>query len=298
MKNVATLPMPTSVAGTIRDFLELSKARIVLMVLLTTLAGFLVATGEGNLNTLLLLHTLVGTALVAGGTNALNQVIERDHDRRMLRTRMRPLPSGRMSLATALVFAVGVSALGTAYLAVLVHPLSAALGLFTLVTYLFVYTPMKRLTSMSTLIGAVPGAVPPLLGFAAVRGDLDLSAWLLFGILFLWQMPHFFAIGWLYREDYAQAGFSILSVNDPDGRRSGRQAVLYSLLLLPLSCLSSLMGMTGPVYLAIAVITGLVTLGYSWEFARLRTMTSARHLFLFSILYLPVIMTAFVVSVV
>ena len=199
MPNVAT----AAPSGTHKfaDYLELSKSRIVLMVLLTTAAGFLFA--ADHIDPLLMMHTLVGTALVAAGTNALNQYVEREHDARMHRTRRRPLPAGRITPHAALLFSWGVAIIGTIYLAVAVNWLTAFLGAFTLTSYIYVYTPLKRVSTICTLIGAIPGAVPPLMGWTAATGKLELGGWILFGILFFWQLPHFMAISWMYREDYA-----------------------------------------------------------------------------------------------
>lgn len=278
-----------------RDYLELSKARIVLMVLVTTAAGFLIGS-FGNPDMTLFLHVLVGTAFVAAGTNALNQYVERDLDAKMNRTRTRPLPEGRITPRAAFGYAVAVVILGSLYLAVTVNILTSLLGLATLFSYLFAYTPLKLKTTLSTIVGAVPGAIPPLMGWSAARGSLDYGAGLLFAILFLWQLPHFLAIGWIYRDDYARAGYSILSVSDLDGRVSGRQAVLYSLALLPISLFPSFFGLAGGGYLVGASACGFFLLAASVAFARNRTMRSARRLFIASIVYLPVVMTLLVLS--
>jgi len=277
-----------------RDYLELSKARIVLMVLITTAAGYAVAAEA--FDALVLLHTIIGTAFVAGGTNALNQYFERGLDKKMARTRLRPLPDGRMTERAALLFSVFISVFGTAYLAVLVNPLAAALALTTLITYLFVYTPLKMKTTWCTLIGAVPGAIPPMIGWTAARGTLEPGAWMLFGILALWQMPHFFAIGWIYREDYARAGFEMLSVKDGDGRATGRQAVLYALAIIPVSVLPFAGGMAGISYLVTALAGGLLFVAAAFRFAQTRTSRDARRLFHLSNLYLVVVMASLVLS--
>ena len=284
-----------SVRRVIADFLELSKSRIVLMVLLTTFAGFLLA-ATGPLNVTLLIHTLVGTALVAAGTNALNQYVERDLDAQMMRTRRRPLPSHRMTPFVALSYASTISLAGIVYLALLVNPWTAVLAAFTLVSYLFVYTPLKQKTWHSTVIGAVPGAIPPMIGWAAVTGRLDAGAWMVFAILFLWQMPHFFAIGWMHRDDYARGGFAILAVDDTEGRASGRQSVLYSAILLPVSLLPWIYGISGASYALGAGLAGAAFLYSSVLFASRRTRNSARSLFFVSILYLPVVMTLLVLD--
>jgi protoheme IX farnesyltransferase len=279
----------------IRDYLELSKARIVMMVLLTAAAGFAIASDD-PIDWALMARMLAGTALIAAGTNALNQYAERDLDARMLRTRHRPLPAGRISPRAALGFSVAISVAGTAYLAIAVNMLTAVLGVLTLSSYLFVYTPLKQKTSLSTIIGAVPGAIPPMMGWTAVTGSIGIGAWILFGILFLWQLPHFLAIGWLYREDYARGGFPILAVVDGSGVVSGRQAVLWSLALLPLSLAPVLMQQAGPAYATSAAACGALMIATSWVFARSRTMKSARHLFLASIVYLPLVMSLLVIT--
>jgi heme o synthase len=279
----------------IRDYLELSKARIVLMVLLTTAAGFAIASADG-IGWILFAHTIVGTALIAGGTNALNQYAERDLDAKMRRTQNRPLPAGRISPQAALIFSVAISVAGTLYLALLVNFLTAALGVLTLSSYLFIYTPLKQKTSLSTIVGAVPGAIPPMMGWSAATGTIGLGAWILFGILFLWQLPHFLAIGWMYREDYARGGFPILAVVDGSGAVSGRQAFIWSLALLPISLVPAAMGGAGPVYAASAVACGFLLIATSWVFARSRTMKAARHLFFASIVYLPLVMSLLVAT--
>lgn len=279
----------------LRDWLELSKARIVVMILLTTAAGFLLASSWPP-DALALLHTLVATALVAAGTNALNQYVEREHDARMERTMGRPLPAGRMSERTALVVSSAAAAVGIIWLALAVNWVAAALAALTLVTYLFVYTPLKRVTTWSTFVGSFPGAIPPLIGWAAVTGTLNLAAWLAFAILFLWQMPHFFAIGWLYREDYARGGFAILSTQDPTGARSGRQSVVYSVALLSASILPWMFGVCGVEYLAGAVIAGGALLISSIAFSLDRSRKRAGVLFALSILYLPVVMSLMVLD--
>jgi protoheme IX farnesyltransferase len=274
--------------GSWKDYLELSKSRIVVMILLTTAAGYCLSTSA--LNGFVLLHTLIGTALIAAGTNALNQFWERDLDARMERTRRRPLPDGRMSERAALTFSIAVAIGGAAYLWVLVHWLPAVLAITTLVTYLFFYTPLKQVTSLSLIVGAVPGALPPMIGWTAATHELSLAGWLAFGILFAWQLPHFLAIGWMYREDYARAGFRILSVQDANGRRSGIEAVAYSVLLLGISLLPTLFGVSGWIYFAGALLFGGAMLQTSIRFARETTDKAARGLFFASILYLPVVM--------
>jgi len=274
------------------DYLELSKSRIVFMVVITTAAGFLFAAPK--VDALLLLHTLIGTALVAAGTNALNQYVERGHDAKMHRTRSRPLPAGRITPRAALLFSWGISIAGTVYLGLAVNWLTAFLGAFTLTSYIFVYTPLKRVSTICTIIGAIPGAVPPLMGWTAVTNELSLGGWIVFGILFLWQLPHFMAISWMYREDYARGGFAMLSVRDGDGTAVARQAIYYALALLAVSVTPFFAGLAGPAYLAGAVICGAAMLAASVRFFFDRT--TARRLFMISNLYLLTVMLLLVVD--
>ena len=278
----------------IRDYLELSKSRIVLMVLITTAAGFLFA--AKHVDPLLLVHALIGTALVAAGTNALNQYVERDLDAKMHRTRTRPLPAGRMTPRAALVFSTAIAILGTIYLGVAVNWLTAALGAFTLTSYIFVYTPLKRVSTICTIIGAIPGAIPPLMGWTAATNTLALGGWIAFGILFLWQLPHFMAISWMYREDYARGGFAMLSVRDGDGSAVARQAIYYTLALLAVSVLPSIFGMTGVIYLTGAVVAGTTLLAFAIRFFFDRSLRNARSLFMISNLYLLTVMLLLVVN--
>jgi protoheme IX farnesyltransferase len=283
-----------SVGAVARDYLQLSKSRIVLMVLITTAAGFLFATD--HVNGALMLHGLLGTALVAAGTNALNQYVEREHDARMHRTRTRPLPAGRITPRAALIFSSAIAIIGTVYLAFAVNWLTAALGAFTLASYIFVYTPLKRISTLNTIIGAIPGAVPPLMGWTAATNELGAGGWIIFGILFLWQLPHFMAISWLHREDYARGGFAMLAVRDNDGAAVARQAVFYTLALLPVSVAPSLLGLTGTVYFIGAAAAGAALLAATIRFFFDRGARSARSLFMISNLYLITIMLLLVVS--
>ena len=277
------------------DYLELSKSRIVLMVLITTAAGY--AIGARPFDAIALLHTLIGTALVAAGTNALNQYVERDRDAMMKRTRHRPLPAGRVSANAALIYSIGVSIIGTLYLGFLVNWLTAFLGAFTLATYIFVYTPLKRVSTICTLIGAIPGAIPPLMGWTAATGRLGLAGWIVFGILLFWQLPHFMAISWLYREDYGRGGFVMLSVRDESGKAVARQAILYSLGLLAVSVAPYFFGMAGLAYLLIATMAGLWIVVASLMFMSDRTAAPARSLFMSSNIYLLTMMLLFVFAV-
>ena len=272
-----------------RDYLELSKSRIVLMVLITTAAGFLFA---GSREFILLLNTLIGTALVAAGTNALNQYVEREYDARMRRTRLRPLPDGRIAPGTALLFAWTISAIGTIYLALAVNWLTALLGAFTLTSYIFVYTPLKRASSLCTIVGAVPGAVPVLMGWTAATGALGIGGWIAFAIVFLWQLPHFMAISWMYREDYERAGFVMLAVRDAEGKATARQAILYSVALLALSALPQAFGHARLAAIAAAAVLVAASIAFLLD----RSNRSARRLFMTSNVYLLVVMVLLILG--
>ncbi|MEK6609796.1 MAG: heme o synthase [Gemmatimonadota bacterium] len=282
--------------GRLADFLALTKPRITLLVVLTTLVGYLAAAG-GAADAALLVHTLLGTALVAGAASALNQVAEREADGEMRRTARRPLPTGRLGIGEATVFGVGLAVTGALYLAAVVNPLASALAVITAASYLLVYTPLKKVTSLATVVGAIPGAIPPMIGWAAARGTLGLEAWILFGIVFFWQMPHFLAIAAIFRLDYERAGFRVLPVVDPAGASTGRQSALYGLALIPISLLPSLVGMAGAGYFfgALALGAGFVLFG-----GRLAldpsSLARARSLFRFSLAYLPLLWTALLVS--
>ena len=215
----------------------------------STFAGYAMAGGDSS-QVLRLLCTLAGTGLVAGGASGINQIIERVPDSQMRRTRLRPLPDGRLQSREALVFSLTLAGAGLLTLALGVNVLSAVVALATLVSYAAIYTPLKKQTSFATVIGAIPGALPPVIGWAAARNELSQGAWLLFGIVFLWQLPHFLAIAWIYRDDYARAGFPMLPVIEPDGRSTARQAVIYSAALMPLSLAPTLVGLAGPAYFA------------------------------------------------
>jgi protoheme IX farnesyltransferase len=275
--------------------LELTKPRITQLVLLTAAAGFCLGS-RGQVDVLLLAHTLIGTALVAGGTNALNQLSEKDIDARMRRTRGRPLPSGRVTPRAAGAFATAISVLGVAYLAFTVNGLTAALAALTLVSYVFLYTPLKRKTALNTLIGAVPGALPIVGGWTAAGGTLDVAAAALFGILFLWQLPHFLALAWLYREDYRSGGLVMLGVIDRTGRLTGRLSLLFALALIPVSLVPSLIGVTGAVYFAGAALLGVVYAAASGWLTLATTDGRARRLFAASIIYLPALLALMVVD--
>jgi protoheme IX farnesyltransferase len=270
------------------DFVELTKPRIVALVVLTVGAGFYVA-APGVPQGLLLFHTLLATVLVAGGTNALNQVLERDVDALMRRTRARPLPAGRLRVAEAALFAWMLGAGGIAYFALFVNALAATLAACTLASYVFLYTPLKRQTPLATLVGAVPGALPVVGGWAAARGTLGLGAWVLFAILFLWQLPHFLALAWLYREDYARAGLKMLSVvGGPES--TFRQAVLSAVALLPVSLCPSVLGLAGPVYFGGAIALSAALIAVAGAAAGDPSAMRARRLFVATVAYLPALL--------
>ena len=270
------------------DYLALAKPRLNVLVVASALAGYAMAGGEvAHVTTVLWL--VVGTALVAGGASAYNQIIEREADGMMRRTRSRPLPDGRLPAPEAFACATAMSITGLAILAAGVNLLSSLVALSTLVSYALVYTPLKRHTSFATVIGAIPGALPPVIGWAAAAGALSQGAWVLFGIVFLWQLPHFLAIAWMYRDDYARAGFPLLPVIEPDGRSTARQTVVYSAALLPLALAPTLVGMSGTVYFVSALALTTAFLGMSIRFAMTRAVRDARRLFFSSIIYLPIL---------
>ena len=294
---VATVMRPAQPAAHARtaDFLALTKPRLNLLVLITTLAGLYLAVPAG-VSPLTLLHTIIGTALVAGGAAALNQVLERETDGLMRRTMRRPLPDGRIRVSEGLRFGLLLSALGLVQLALGVNVISALVAGLTLASYLLLYTPMKRRTWLSTLIGAFPGALPPVIGWTAATGRVSIAAVVLFAIVFFWQMPHFLAIAWLYREDYARARIPLLPVLEPDGRSTGRQALLYAVVLVPVSLAPALVDLAGPGYVAVALVLGTALVALSARFARERSTIAARRLFLASIVYLPLLWGALVVD--
>ncbi|MFQ5688913.1 MAG: heme o synthase [Gemmatimonadota bacterium] len=275
------------------NYLELAKPRITLLVLVTAAAGFYLASPH-SVQWLSLLHLLAGTALVAGGTNAMNQVLERAVDGRMARTRRRPLPAGRLAAPPAAAFAITLGVLGVAYLAVAVNGLTAALAAATFLIYDFLYTPLKPVHPLATLVGAVPGALPIAGGWAAARGELGPGAWALFGLLFFWQLPHFLALAWLFRRDYEAAGLKMLSVRDPDGIRTRQQAFLYTLTLLPVSLLPAFVGLTGHLYFFSAGALGVGFVIWASLFLRRPSQAAARRLFRFSLAYLPLVLGALV----
>jgi protoheme IX farnesyltransferase len=272
---------------------ELFKARLSVLVLLTTFVGFY-AGWRGPMAWGLMLHTVLGTALLAAGASALNQLLERDEDAKMRRTRDRPLPSGRVTPEAALMIGGVCAAAGLAWLALAVNLLTALLGALTLAVYVLVYTPLKRVTAWNTAIGAIPGALPPLMGWTAARGEMSGGGWALFAVLFFWQLPHFMAIAWIYREDYARAGFVMLPVMDPAGERTGRQALWQTVGLLAASLCPLLFGLAGAVYLAGALALGAGFLWRAFQFSRRISEAGARRLFYASILYLPLLLALMV----
>lgn len=268
------------------DLYQLTKPRITSLVSVTAAMGFILGS-TSEVDWLRLAWTVVGTALVSAGASSLNHYGEREWDKKMERTRNRPLPAGRLRPVWAVVLGLGAGVLGLVSLLTQVNGLTALLALVALVSYVWVYTPLKRVSSLSTLVGAVPGALPAVMGWTGARDALGGGAWVLFAILFLWQLPHFLAIAWLCRDDYARAGFPMLPVIHPDGRSTSRQAVLYAAVLVPVSLGPTLLGLTGPWYLLGALILGLMFVAASLAFARAPGHQSARRLVLASVFYLP-----------
>ena len=271
------------------DYLELTKPRVTTLVLVTVLAGFWLGMRSAA-QLVLLAPLLCGTALAVGGANALNQWSERVPDALMERTRRRPLPSGRLHPEEARRFGLLSSVAGIVYVAVAVDALAGVLVALSVACYVLVYTPLKRTTSLCTLVGAIPGALPPAIGWAGARGTLGLEAWALFAISFVWQLPHFLAIAVLYRDDYARAGFRVLSIGDGNGLRTAHQTLLYAVVLLPVSLFPALIGMAGARYFYSALLLGLAFLAVSLRAISLRTMPSTRRLFRASVLYLPLLL--------
>jgi protoheme IX farnesyltransferase len=275
-----------------RDYIELTKPRITWLILMSTGIGYFFGLPShvwGEINWLLLLHTILGTCLIASGTAALNQWYERAADLKMRRTAGRPLPSGRLVAGRALTFGIVLSVVGFVELWLGVNLLSGLIGAFTLFCYLFLYTPMKQRTWWSTTVGAIPGAMPPMIGYAAAAGAITLESWVLFAILFLSQFPHFYSIAWMYRDDYARAGIRMLPVVKPDGRRTAAEIVVYGLALIPVSLVPTMLGMSGRIYLFGALAAGLFFLYSGVRVARERTILRARYVLLVSVFYLPII---------
>jgi len=276
-------------------YMELTKPRITFLIVLTSAAGFALAS-QGRVDYTGLVRAMVGIALLSSGIATINQYMERDLDALMRRTANRPLPSGRLLPWEALAFGLGLTVGAEIYLAVLVNPLTGLLGLTVIAGYLFGYTPLKTRTSLSTMVGAFPGAVPPLIGWAAARGSISLEAWVLFAILFLWQFPHFLAIAWMYREDYSRAGILMLPVVEPDGRVTAQQIVIYTVLLLPVSLLPTVLGISGKVYLYGAIGLGLLFLYSSVRAAFSKSRQEARRLLVASVIYLPLLFVLMVLN--
>jgi len=282
-------------SGLIRDLVELVKARLTLLVLVTTAVGFYLG-AEGPVNFAALLHTVFGTAAAAAGAAALNQWWEYNLDAVMQRTRSRPLPSGRMRPRDAVIVGSALSIFGVAYLAFVSNALSAALAAITIIIYIFAYTPLKRVSTFNTALGAVPGALPPMIGWAAARGTLNAGAWTLFAILFFWQLPHFFAIAWMYRDDYTRAGFQMISSDDRTGERSASQSVFFCMLLFIVAGLPAFLGIATVFYLLAELILGAVFVAVAMRFLKTRARADARRLFITSIIYLPLLLGALVLS--
>jgi protoheme IX farnesyltransferase len=285
----------SGVITVLRDYLELTKPRITMLILVCAAVGYWFGCGE-SFHWSALAHALLGTALLASGTSALNQWYEVDSDAKMRRTRQRPLPAGRIKRTHGLAFGLLLSAAGFADLWVGTNLLAAALGLFTLLSYLLLYTPLKQRSTACTTVGAIPGAVPPLIGYAAAGHGIDAGALALFLILFIWQFPHFYAIAWMYREDYARGGVRMLPVIEPDGESTARRIVVASIMLIPISLAPGLIGMTGTFYTIAAMAAGGGMLFIGVRLQRERTSARARHVFLASVLYLPALLAIMVLD--
>jgi len=278
-----------------RDYLELTKPRITVLILVCTAVGYFFGS-PNSFHLAPFLHALLGTALMASGTAALNQWYEADSDAKMRRTSKRPIPAGRIRPSDGLIFGALLSVVGFADLWLGANALAAALGFFTLATYIFLYTPLKRRSAVCTTVGAVPGAMPPLIGYSAASGILDSGALALFLILFVWQFPHFYAIAWMYREDYARCGIRMLPVIEPEGESTVRRVVACCLLLIPISLVPRVLGMAGSIYAATAIAAGLVLLYFGVRLGRERTSVGARRVLLASVLYLPVLLGVMVLD--
>jgi protoheme IX farnesyltransferase len=286
-------------ASTLREkvsaYVELTKPRITFLIVLTSAAGFCLGS-RGAVDYVRLAHAMIGIALLSSGLATINQFMERDLDALMRRTEKRPLPTGRLLPFEALWFGVALTLTAEVYLASFVNLLTAALGLTIIAGYLLLYTPLKTRTTLSTVVGAFPGAMPPLIGWAAARGQVGIAAWVLFAILFLWQFPHFLAIAWMYREDYGRAGIRMLPVVEPEGRVTGQQIVAFTIMLIPVSLLPALMGISGRVYLVAAIVLGLLFLVTSVRAALSKSNQHARQLLLASVLYLPLLFGVMVLN--
>lgn len=277
------------------DYLALTKPELTFLSVVTALTGYYLGT-EGSIHASLLLHTLFGTALVGGGAGALNQYAERHYDALMKRTESRPVPSGRIRAHEALLFGMILSIVGIAELTLYANALTGFLASVTLISYLFLYTPLKRITTLSTIVGAFPGALPPVMGWTAARNEIGAEAIVLFALLFVWQIPHFLSLAWMYRKDYARAGYRLLTVVEPEGTMASRQILAYTALLIPLTVLPWSMGMFGTIYLVLALLLSLAFLAVGVILARERSNVAARHVFAGSLIYLPVLMAIMVID--
>jgi protoheme IX farnesyltransferase len=298
--NVKILEQPfTRTRSRLMDYTELMKPELTFLSVLSAVCGFYLGI-QGGFNIWLFVHTVMGTGLLGGGLGALNQYIEREYDAMMRRTERRPLPAGRLLPLEVLVFGTILSLVGILELTFFTNYLTGYLAGLTFVSYIFFYTPLKRVTPFSTIIGAIPGALPPMIGWTAARGSITIEAWILFAILFCWQMPHFLSLAWMYRKDYTRAGYKLLTVVDPTGIRSNRQILLFTLALIPVSILTTIFGLTGIYYLVGAVVLGL---GFLYFGILLNTFTKkiaseptaqinvlSRRLFFASLIYLPLLM--------
>ncbi len=283
----------------ILDYAELMKPELTFLSVLSALCGFYLGT-TGTFDAWLFLHVAMGTTLLGGGAGALNQYIEQRFDALMKRTERRPLPAGRLFPAEALTFGIILSTLGLVELTFFTNILTGFLGALTFTTYIFLYTPLKRITPWSTIVGGIPGAIPPMMGWTAARNEITIEAWILFAILFCWQMPHFFSLAWMYKKDYARAGFKMLTVTDIDGRRTSRQIVFFSVVLLPVTIMTTAFGVTGIAYAIVATVLGIVFLMYGILLQRYtrhlraddaqKVNSYARKLFFASLIYLPLLM--------
>lgn len=276
-------------------YVDLTKPRITFLIVLTAAAGFCLGARSG-VDYLTLFHAMFGIALLSSGIATLNQFMERDLDRLMRRTQARPLPSGKLAPVEALIFGVLLTLVAEIYLALATNPLTALLGLSVVAGYLFCYTPLKTRSTLSTFVGAFPGAMPPLMGWTAASGHMSAGALVLFAILFLWQFPHFLAIAWMYKEDYGRAGIRMLPVVEPEGRVTAQQIVAYTLMLLPVSLLPTLIGISGNVYFFGALVLGLLFLYSSLRAAFSKSRQQARRLLLASVLYLPLLFVLMVLN--
>jgi heme o synthase len=292
---IETPAIPLERGWTMADLAQLVKARLTFLVLVTTAAGFYLG-WQGRMNFVALLHAVAGTALAAGGAAALNQWWEHQYDAIMHRTRTRPIPAGRMLPGAGLLIGALLGLAGVIYLGWAVNLLSALLAAITIALYIFAYTPLKKLSTTNTLVGAIPGAIPPLIGWAAARGSLDIGAWSLFAILFVWQMPHFFSLAWIYRADYARAGFRMMSYEDESGLRSASQSVLFCIFLLLIAGVPAYLSLTTALYLPIALALSGWFVAMAMRFHKEPTPQTARALFLTSITYLPLLLGALVLT--